>query len=234
MVNSAGGPADPLSSLLVLGGGALTGLALVIGVGWTLDWQPKLIAGGRAISAGEDDGEPNWAGYRLRGCLLMDFGLIQGLVAIGIWLPSLAVAHIGLSSSNSFFSTAVMASTGMLLFIPTFIWTLQNSVRHINGQSRKANRLPLSLLYGTLPYVSLQEEKKIFQSLFRSRKGPIRQKEWARSLASHQLHLNLIALAVAVVSFGGVLGMVIYIGRNAPKSRSSKAGESYLSDSPPT
>jgi hypothetical protein len=219
MTNSIGGPAESLSSLLVLTGGTLIGLMLVAGAGWALDWQPKLIANGHAIAAGEDHGEPNWAAYRLRGCLLMDFGLLSGLITIGIWLPSLAVAHIGLSSYNGFFNTAVMAFTGMLLFIPTFIWTLRNSVRYVNQQSEKGCRPTYSLLYGTLPYVSLCEEKQVIKRLLTSRRGPIQQRDWARSLSSHQLHLNLIAIAVAFVSVGGGLGVLIYIGRNTPKSR---------------
>ena len=228
MINPTGSPAEPLASLLVLIGAVLTGLALVMTAGWSLDWQPSLIADSHAITSGKDSGEPNWAGYRMRSCLLMDFGLIEGLTTIGIWLPSLALAHIGLSSLNDFFNTAVMAITGMLLFIPTFIWALRNSVRHVDGQSRKASRPPRSLFYGTLPYVSLREEKQVARSLVRGRRGPVRQKEWARALASHQLHLNLIALAVALVSLGGMLGMLIYITRNEPRSRNPKAGQSSM------
>jgi hypothetical protein len=219
MINSAGGPAEPLASLLVISGGALVGLMLVVGAGFSLDWQPKLIADGYAISVGGDTGEPNWAAYRLRGCVLMDFGLIQGLIAIGVWLPSLAIVHIGLSSPNRFFNTAVMALTGMLLFVPTFIWALRNSVRYVNGQSRKAGRPPSTLFYGTLPYVSLPEEKQVAERLLRSQKGPVGQQQWARDLVAHQLHLNLIALALAVVSLGGAIGILIYITRNAPRSR---------------
>jgi hypothetical protein len=209
MINFQGGPAEPLASLLIFTGGTLIGLMLVTGAGWALDWQPKLIVNGHAITAGEDHGEPNWAGYRLRSCLLMDFGLISGLLAIGVWLPSLAVAHIGLSSRSELINTAVMAFTGILLFVPTFIWTLRNSVRYVNKQSEKAYQPTRALMYGILPYVSLREEKQVLQSLLESRKGPIQQKEWARSLSSHQLHLNLIALAVALVSVGGGLGIVI-------------------------
>lgn len=229
MLNSSGSPADPLASLLVFAGGVLTGWMIVVGAGWALDWQPKLIADGYAITTGEDTGEPNWAGYRLRSCLLMDFGLIQGLTAIGIWLPSLALVHIGLSSPNRFFNTAVMALTGMLLFVPTFIWSLHNSVRHVDGQSRKAKRPPRSLFYGTLPYVSLREERQVIQSLLRSPEGPVDQKAWARALASHQLHLNLIALTVAVVSFGGTVGILIYISRNASGARIPRIEESATS-----
>jgi hypothetical protein len=226
MINSVGGPAEPLSSLLVLTGATLIGLMLVTGAGWALDWQPSLIVNGYAITAGEDHGEPNWAGYRLRGCLLMDFGLISGLIAIGTWLPSLAVAHIGLSSRNGIFNTAVMAFTGMLLFASTFIWTLRNSVRYVNQQSIKADRPTHVLLYGTLPYVSLREERQVIQRLLTSQKGPIQQKDWARSLSSHQLHFNLIALAIALVSIGGGLGVLIYMGRNTTVSRIARAGQS--------
>lgn len=226
MLNPAGRPADPLASLMVFIGGTLTGLAIVVGAGCALDWQPKSIADGPPPGTGDGNGEPNWAAYRLRSCLLMDFGLIQGLTAIGIWLPSLALVHIGLSSPNRFFNTAVMALTGMLLFVPTFIWTLHNSVRHVDGQSSKAHRPPRSLFYGTLPFVSLREEKQVIQSLLRSDEGPVQQKEWARSLASHQLHLNLIALAVAVVSFGGTVGIVIYISRSTSGAQIPKTERS--------
>jgi hypothetical protein len=226
MINSAGRPANPLASLLVFIGGALTGLMIVVGAGWALDWQSKSIAGAPAIVTSKNGAAPNWAAYRLRSCLLMDFGLIQGLTAIGIWLPSLALVHIGLSSPNRFFNTAVMALTGMLLFVPTFIWTLHNSVRHVNGQSRKAHRPPRSLFFGTLPYVSLHEERRVIRSLLKSDEGPVRQKDWARSLASHQLHLNLIALAVVVVSFGGTVGILIYITRSTSGVQIPKTGRS--------
>lgn len=226
MINPAGRPADPLASLLVLTGGALTGFTIVVAAGWALDWQPKSVAYAPATSTSEDRGAPNWAAYRLRSCLLMDFGLIQGLTAIGIWLPSLAIVHIGLSSPNKFFNTAALALTGMLLFVPTFIWTLHNSVRHVDGQSRKAHRPHRSLLYGTLPYVSLREEREVIQSLLRSDEGPIQQKEWAGSLASHQLHLNLIALVVAVVSVGGTVGILIYITRSASGAQIPKTERS--------
>jgi hypothetical protein len=103
MVSPAGGSAESLASLLIFFGEVSTGLILVMAAGWALDWQPGSIAGGRAIASGGDSGEPNWARYRLRGCLLMDFGLIQGLTTVGIWLPSLAIAHIGLSSQDRFF-----------------------------------------------------------------------------------------------------------------------------------
>ena len=175
LINPAGHPADPLASLLVFIGGALTSLMIVVGAGWAIDWQPNSIVSAPAISTAEDKEEPNWAAYRLRSCLLMDFGLIQGLTAIGIWLPALVLVHVGLSSPNRFFNAAVMALTGMLLFVPTFIWTLRNSVRHVDGQSRKAHRPPRSLFYGTLPYVSLREERQVIQSLLRSNKGPVRQ-----------------------------------------------------------
>jgi hypothetical protein len=161
----------------------------------------------------------------------MDFGLIQGLIAIGIWLPALALVHVGLSSPNRFFNAAVMALTGMLLFVPTFIWTLHNSVRHVNGQSRKADRPPRSLFYGTLPYVSVREERQVIQSLLRSDKGPVRQKDWARSLASHQLHLNLIALTLAAVSFGGTVGILIYMTRSASGAQIPKSERSATTSS---
>ena len=217
MINPAGGPAEPLASLLVLIGAVLTGLMLAMAAGWSLDWQPS-----EAVTSGEDQDEPNWAAYRMRACMLMDFGLIQGLAAIGIWLPSLALVHIGLSSLNDFFNTAVMALTGMLLFIPIFIWALRNSVRHVDGQSRKADRPPYTLFYETLPYVSLHEEKQVAKDLVWGDRGPDQQEEWASTLASHQLHLNLISLALAVVSLGGMLGMLIYITRNEPRSRTGR------------
>jgi len=217
MINPAGGPAEPLASLLVLIGAVLTGLMLAMAAGWSLDWKPS-----HAVTSGEDQDEPNWAAYRMRACMLMDFGLIQGLTAIGIWLPSLALVHIGLSSLNDFFNTAVMALTGMLLFIPTFIWALRNSVRHVDGQSRKAGRRPYTLFYETLPYVSLYEEKQVARGLVWGDRGPDQQEEWASTLASHQLHLNLISLALAVVSLGGMLGMLIYITRNEPRSRTGR------------
>lgn len=226
MINSAGRPANPFSSLLVLAGGALIGLILVVGTGWAVDWQPKLIANGYALTAGKDNGEPNWAGYRLRGCILMDFGLISGLITIGIWLPSLALAHIGLSSHKDFFNASVMAFTGMLLFIPTFIWTMRNSVRYVNQQSEKAGRVTRSLLYGTLPYVSLREERQVLRNLFRSQSGPVQQDDWSKYLSSHQLHLNLIALAVALVSVGGAVCVFIFLRQDMPEPEISQAEKS--------
>ena len=222
MINAAGRPADPLASLLMLGVEALTGLLLVMSAGWSLDWQSKSIADKHLPVSGESFA-PNWAGYRLRGCIMMDFGLIQGLMAIGIWLPALTVAHIGLSSHNSIFNSAVMAFTGMWLFVPIFIWTLRNSVRYVNQQSIKASRPPRSWFYGTLPHVSPDEEKEVIRSLFIDHDGPTGQRDWSRSLATHQLHLNLISLAVTTVSLGGGLGILLYIkGPIAPRSRSPK------------
>jgi hypothetical protein len=217
MINPAGSPAEPLASLLVLIGAVLTGLMLIIAAGWSLDWQSS-----RAITSGEDQDEPNWAAYRMRACMLMDFGLIQGLITIGIWLPSLALIHIGLSSLNDLFNTAVMALTGMLLFIPIFIWALRNSVKHVDGQSIKAGRPPYTLFYETLPYVSIHEERQVARDIAWGDHGPDQQEEWASTLASHQLHLNLISLALAVVSLGGMLGMLIYITRNEPRSRTGR------------
>jgi hypothetical protein len=208
MTNSAGRPAESLASLLIFICCILTGWSLVAGAGWALDWQPKAIVDGHAIGSGSDQREPNWARYRMRGCLLMDFGLVQALTAIGIWLPALTAAHIGLTSNSGFFDTAVMAGTGMLFFSPTFIWTLRNSVRHVNEQSEKAERRSPTWFYGTLPYVSANEEREVALALLRDRDGPVEQEQWAAALAAHQLHLNLIALGIAVASIVGTLGIV--------------------------
>lgn len=211
MIGSAGGSARSLASLLILFGEMLTGLMIVVAAGWSLDWQPSSIANGHAIASGEDTGEPNWARYRLRGCLLMDFGLIQGLAAVGIWLPSLTLAHIGLSSQDRLFNTLLMTGTVMLFFIPMFTWTLRNSVKHVLEQSQKADRRSPTLFYGTLPYVSLREEERVAKNLLSGREGPVDQKHWAAALAVHQLHLNLIAIAVALISFVGALGVLVLI-----------------------
>ena len=89
IINSAGGPAESLLSLLAFIASALTGLMLIMGAGWSLDWQPRRVVDGPAPNSEKDEGEPNWARYRMRGCLLMDFGLIQGLIAIGISAPGI-------------------------------------------------------------------------------------------------------------------------------------------------
>jgi hypothetical protein len=211
MISSSGGPAESLASLLILFSGVLIGLMLVVAAGWSLDWQPNLIATGRAITSGQDVGEPNWARYRLRGCLLMDFGLIQGLTTVGIWIPSLALAHIGLSSQDRFFNTTLMTGTVMLFFVPMFTWTLRNSVKHVREQSKKAHRQSPTLFYGTLPYVSLHEERVIARNILRDREGPVKQKYWAAALAVHQLHLNLVAIAIALISLVGALGVLVLI-----------------------
>jgi hypothetical protein len=54
-----GRPALPMASLAVFAIGEITGLFLVIGAGWSIDWQPASVAGGHAITTGPDKGPPN-------------------------------------------------------------------------------------------------------------------------------------------------------------------------------
>jgi hypothetical protein len=51
----------------------------------------------------------------------------------------------------------------------------------------------------------------VARSLLRDRGGPVEQKHWAGALAVHQLHLNLIAIAIAVVSLVGALGILVLV-----------------------
>jgi hypothetical protein len=81
-----------------------------------------------------------------------------------------------------------MASTG-ILFGPILIWSMQNSVRHIEEQSAKAQ----PLFFGTIPRVSLVEESVTIRREFWSSNSPVLRQQWARTLAVHQFHLNLIA-----------------------------------------
>lgn len=210
MINSVGKPAQPLASLLIFLGGIFTALTLVVGAGWVLDWQPAVTANQHLVREIES-AAPNWARYRMRGCLLMDFGLIEGLAAIGIWIPALALAHIGLGSRDGALNTILLVGTVMVFFIPMFTWALQTSIKHVKEQSRKANRTTATLFYGTLPYVSAAEERDVAQSLLKSRDGPVDQKQWAAAIAVHQLHLNLIAIAISLISVVGTLGVLVLV-----------------------
>lgn len=215
MVNSKGRPAESFASLGVFALGTLTSFLLIVAVAWTLDPHAAdyIAAGGLAAnSAGEP---PNWARYRLRGWLPVDFGLVQGLTIIGIWLPSLALAHIGLARHADIFNSAVMACTGILFFTPVFVRSLRNSVRHIDEQSIKAGRLSRGMFFGTLPYVSLIDEKETAKSFLWSGDGPVSQQEWANAVAVNQLHLSVISMLIGIVSIIGSLGVFSSIASDA-------------------
>lgn len=133
---------------------------------------------------------------------------MQGLAVIGIWLPALSFAHIGLSSEQDVFDAAIMACTGILFFSPILIWSMQNRVMHIQEQSQKAGRVSRASFYATIPHVSLAEECVTMRGVLHSADGPAHQKQWARALAVHQLHLNLIAITFALISPVGSLGII--------------------------
>lgn len=208
MVNSNGEPAESFSSLGVFGLGTLTSLLLLMAAGWTLDpYSVGYISGEDDVS---DNGKSpkNWARYRLREWLLADFMLVQSLSVVAIWLPSLTIAHIGISGHYNMFNTAAMAATGILFFAPIFMLSLRNAVRHIDEQSSKAQRPSRSVLFGTLPYVSADEEKATVTSFLRSKDGPVSQQEWARAVAVNQLHLSIISIVIVLVSIIGSLGVI--------------------------
>jgi hypothetical protein len=208
LIDGVGHRSVATASLGVFAIGGLAGLLIVAGAGWALDWQPTLIASGHAIAAGPNADAPNWARYRVRSSLFQDFLLIQGLTVIGIWYPALSLEHIGLSSEQSRFSVAAMAVTGILFFGPLLIWTMQNSVKHVEEQSRKARRRSNSYFFGTIPAVTLGEECSIVRRMLHSTDGPVTQRQWARAIAVHQLHLNVIGYALTIISLVGSIGIL--------------------------
>lgn len=207
-IDDAGHRAISIASLGAFAIGELVGLLIVMGAGWALDWQPTAIASGHAISAGPNHDTPNWARYRMRSSLFQDFVLVQGLTVIGVWFPALIMEHIGFSSDQSWFSAAAMAVTGILFFGPLLIWTMQNSVKHVEEQSGKARRPSSSRFFATIPAVSLGEECSIVRRMVRSPDGPVTPRQWARAIAVHQLHLNVIGYALAFISLVGSIGIM--------------------------
>jgi hypothetical protein len=197
-----------VASLGVFAVGELAGFLIVTAAGWALDWQPTMIASGYAIAADPDSGPPNWARYRMRSSLFQDYILIQGLTVIGVWYPALSLEHIGVSSAPSRYSAAAMAVTGILFFGPLLIWTMQNSVKHVDEQSRKARRRSGSYFFGTLPAVSAGEECSIARRMAYSADGPVTPRQWARAIAVHQLHLNIIGYALTIISLVGSIGIL--------------------------
>jgi hypothetical protein len=208
VANQSGRPATSLASLAIFASGALVGAILIAALGWAVDWQPAAIAGGRSISSEPSTDVPNWARYRMRSSLFQDYFLIQGLAVIGVWLPSLSIEHIGISTQARFFYSAVVACTGMLFFGPLLVWSMQNSVNHIHEQSQKADRVSKSFFFGTIPYVSRREERVTLSAMLRSADGPAQQEDWARALSVHQLHLNILAICLAFISIIGSFGIL--------------------------
>jgi hypothetical protein len=203
-----------LPSLGVFAVGEFLGFLLLAGAAWALDWQPSSALDNRSANQNKH-GAPNWARYRMRSSLFQDYFLVQGLAIIGFWLPALSLAHIGFSSEGNVFNAIVTAATGILFFGPILVWSMQNSVMHVDEQSRKAGRISRSYFYGTIPYVTPAEEYETIRSMLRSEDGPFTQKQWAQGLAVHVLHLNIIAAILTLMSLVGSLGILSGISLNA-------------------
>ncbi len=200
-----GSTAPMLRSFSALAGAIAVNLLLTLAAGMALDWRRDLAATSTPVTAGA---APNWARYRLRGSLLQDFGLLQLLVAVGMWLPFSAIIRINPATPSLASGIAVAASV-LLLFTPVFFVALRNSVAHIGEQSRKASRPHAITAWGVLPAVAVSEETSTLRAMFASREGPRTQREWASVLAVHQLHLNVLALAMGVVSLLGLLLLLL-------------------------
>ncbi len=197
-----GNSGEPVAVLLSFGQVCVAigvNLLLVLAVGQSLDW--------RDVLADRHSTSPvrNWARYRLRNVLLMDFGLMHLVVLLGIWLPVAALARVDPQTAWNWVSAIMLACTGMLFFSPIFFLSLRNSVEHVEEQSLKASRVHDAWLLGSLPAISAYEERSVVRSMLLEKDGPSTQVEWARAIAVHQFHVNILALLIVLVSMVGVL-----------------------------
>lgn len=191
---TSGSPTPLLQALSQLLAIIAINLLLTLSAGWSLDWRDSLMTHPPSV------GVENWARYRMRSSILQDFGLLQLLVVLGIWLPVSALTRAG-----GHVGGVVLACTGMLFFGPVFFLSLRNSVLHIEEQSHKAGRKHSSILFGTFPRVSRAEEIETLKAMVTAKEGPDTQSKWATVVAVHQLHLNVLALGMALISAVGAL-----------------------------
>ncbi len=152
-LSRTGSTAPMLRSFSVLAGAVAVNLLLTLAAGLALDWRRDLAAASTQLAV---SAAPNWARYRLRGSLLQDFGLLQLLVAVGMWLPFSAIIRID-PATPSLASGIAVAGSVLLLFTPVFFVALRNSVAHIGEQSRKASRPHATTARGVLPAVAFSD-----------------------------------------------------------------------------
>jgi hypothetical protein len=199
VTNDSGKQASLLGALALMLAAGLVNLVLILTAGRVLD--PSSDAPATIPTATE----ANWARYRMRSSILQDYGLVFLLVVFGFWLPFQSLSRSNLDSGVELVGPIVLACTGMLFYSSAFFMAVRNSVQHIAEQSAKAGRPHRAMFFNSLPVVSPAEEAATLRMMFTKSTGPATQREWASVLAVHQLHLNVLAMLLTVVSVLGAL-----------------------------
>jgi hypothetical protein len=200
-IRDQGGPVTVNWSLGMLGVVFACTMALVVGMG------NAVVLVDRHVAARLGTRPKHLRTYPLPAMVAQDLGLSRLLVLFAMWLPMLALAHVGVGAPERWAAIASLIAGFQLLLGPAFFWVLGNNINHIAIQ-RAWHDVPVA----TPPPPVLRRLQHAASGLVGQLRNPGRNnqegEDHIEALEGHIYTQNALALAIVGLT---VVGALVYI-----------------------